>query len=91
MRVGRGEKLEFEARLSPIERQGLGLVLARYYREFGGAAGGGVNPLEFVRNVQSAWGVTNMSGTVLEGMRRMVRFLRRRWNPRPSARNGSRF
>jgi Uncharacterised nucleotidyltransferase len=90
MPVTRGDKLEFQGRVSQIETQGLGLVLARYYGQFARTAQGGVSPLEFFRNVQSAWEVTTITGTFLAGMRRLVRFLRRRSVSSKQRRSGPR-
>ena len=75
MPVTRSEKLDFEARLSSL---GFRRIVVRYYREHARTPQGAGSPLTFLRNVQIAWGVTSMAGTVPEGIRRTFRLYFRR-------------
>jgi hypothetical protein len=76
MQVTRGEKLEFKARST--WDPGLRRILVRIYRRHARTARGAGSPLTFLRNVQSVWGTTSITGTVLEGIRRTIRLYRHR-------------
>jgi hypothetical protein len=77
MRVTRAEKLSFAVERLSSSDPWLLTVIVRSFFVNARTPSGGLSPLTFIRNLQSAWGMTSIAGTVLEGIRRTLSLYRR--------------